>query len=115
MPRTKLFSIGISAFGFVVLVGGGALLLSRAHHTIATASIGVGALLAAAGVGVALWTRISSDSQRPSHAKVTGSFRRTSGPRLQTAIAALIIGGATVGSYLYVSSQLSAQSGGQVG
>jgi hypothetical protein len=115
MPRTKLLSIGIVLMGAIALAGGGALVLLKLHHTIAYGVLAIGVVLAVAGVGLAFSTRTSAQSQRLSRPSEFGSTRRTSSRTLQTLIAALIIGGATVGSYVYVSSQLSAQSGSKLG
>jgi len=112
MPRTKLLSIGIVVMGVMALAGGGALLLLKLHHTIALGILGIGVVLAVAGVGLAIKSRTSGPSQGLGRPDEFGSTRRTSSRTLQTVIAALIIGSATVGSYLYVSSQLSAQQSG---
>jgi len=115
MPWTRSLSIGVVAIGAIASAGGGALLLLKLHHTIALGILGIGVVLAAAGVGLAIKTRTSGPSQGLGRPNEFGSTRRTSSRTLQTVIAALIIGGATVGSYLYVSSQVSAQSGSKLG
>jgi hypothetical protein len=115
MPWTRSLSIGVVAIGAIASAVGGALLLLKLHHTIAMGILGIGVVLAVAGVGLAIKTRTSGTSQGLGRPNEFGSTRRTSSRTLQTIIAALIIGGATVGSYLYVSSQVSAQSGSKLG
>ena len=115
MPWTRSLSIGVVAIGAIASAGGGALLLLKVHHTIALGILGIGVVLAVAGVGLAIKTRTSGMSQGLGRSSEFGSTRRTGSRTLQTLMAALIIGGATVGSYVYVSSQLSAQSGSKLG
>jgi len=110
MPRTRFVSIALVAMGAVALAAGAALSLLKVHHTIGTGSLAIGVVLELAGVGMAIRGRTSGLAQR-----AKGLPRWTAGQRLQSLIVALIIVGATVGSYLYVSSQLSAQSGSQLG
>src|SRR5258708_2576215 len=115
MPRAKFLAIGIVLIGVIALAGGGTLLFLRLHHTIALGFLAIGLVVALAGVGLAIWTRTSGVSHGPGGSSEFGSTRRTSSRTLQTLIAGLIIGGATVGSYVYVSSQLSAHSGSKLG
>src|SRR5947208_15093364 len=115
MPPDKLLPIGLAAAGVLVLVGGIALFFLGSHHTIAVGSVAIGGILAVAGAALVLSSRPSGISKRLSRPRNLRSNRWTSNSRLQTAIAALIIGGATVGSYLYVSSQVSTQSGTYLG
>jgi hypothetical protein len=110
MSPARLASIGLVAMGIVALAAGGDLLLLKVHHTIGIGSIVVGFGLEAIGVAMVFKSRSSGLEQRKKSPP-----RWVGGPRLQTVIAAAIIVGTTFGSYLYVSSQVSAQSGGQSG
>jgi len=110
MPRTRLVAVALVAIGAIALAAGGALVFLKVHHTLGTGSVAIGVVLELAGVATAFIGRMSG------RAKVAkGAPRWSSGSRLQGVIAAIIIGGATFGSYLYVSSQVSAQSSSHPG
>jgi hypothetical protein len=108
MLQSTRILVLVIASGSILLAGASGLLLLELHRSIAIGCLGLGIVLVVGGVAMAFRSRVSGLRQT---AKV--SRKLSGGSRLQSVIAAAIIVGATIGSFLYVSGQVSAQSANQ--
>ena len=111
-PTLRYLSLGLVLLGVASLCLGGATLFLNSHHTIALGGLGIGAVLTAFGVGIAIKGGLSRLSGTGKQGRSTNR-RPTVGRKLQSIIALSIILAATASTYLYVGYLASAQSPGQ--
>ena len=114
MPRFRaILPRSLLGLGAAALAVGLAMVAVRWHHTIGYGALGVGALLALAGAGMALRASPASASDRggPHAAGKLG----LGGKRTRAIIIAAIIVGATLGTFAYGEYKLSSQSVSQFG
>jgi hypothetical protein len=109
LSRPRYLAPLVAACGAAALVGGGAMVFLRWHHTIGYGGVGIGVLLLLVGGGLSLGgpaKGLSKQLRLPS---------ALAGRRTRGAVVAAVIIGATLGTFAYVDSQLYAQSGSSPG
>ena len=101
--------------GVVALVTGAAMIHYRWHRTLGYGGLGIGVLFALVGAGLVVWTRRSPGASGGSKFRPFGGRGLPSSNRAKAIIAAAIIVGATLGTFVYSEYQLTSQSSGQFG
>jgi len=112
LSRSRFIPLLLVALGIAALAAGAGMIAFRWHHTLGYGALGVGVLLALGGAGIALLRR-SPGATADSGARPLGRVRLPGGKKTRALVVAVVILGATIGTFAYGEYQLSSQSSGQ--